>query len=153
MANGKTAEEVRVDEDLIIRRTFEGNRPSLSIIAPKLTAYSAGQLLAIYEHRTAVQGFIWDINSFDQWSVELGNKLATDVKNYMLEAREVNKEIDAGNPATSRILNYYIESTNNDMCDDNEECYDSSFLTAVTGKTHREHFPPVGHDLKGRDGK
>jgi glucose-6-phosphate isomerase len=61
LANGKTAEEVRVDEDLIIRRTFEGNRPSLSIIAPKLTAYSTRQLLAIYEHRTAVQGFIWDI--------------------------------------------------------------------------------------------
>ena len=64
LANGKTAEEVRaegVDEDLIIHRTFEGNhRPrSLSIIAPKLTAYSTGQLLAIYEqHRTAVQGFI-----------------------------------------------------------------------------------------------
>ena len=78
LANGKTAEEVRaegVDEDLIIHRTFEGNhRPrSLSIIAPKLTAYSTGQLLAIYEqHRTAVQGFIWDINSFDQWGVELG---------------------------------------------------------------------------------
>ena len=80
-----------------------------------------------------MQGFIWDINSFDQWSVELGKKLATDVKNYMLEAREVNKEIDAGHPATSRILNYYIESTNA-MCDNNEECYDSSFSQQLQGR-------------------
>lgn len=155
LANGKTADEVRaegVDEDLIIHRTFEGNRPSSSLIAPKLTAYSCGQLLAIYEHRTAVQGFIWDINSFDQWGVELGKKLATDVKNHMLEARKTNGTIDAGNPATSRLLNYYVENSNSN-CD---ELRDSNPLTSVTrkqSKSHREHFPPVGHDLKGRDGK
>mmetsp|Transcript_25270 Transcript_25270/g.31868 ORF Transcript_25270/g.31868 Transcript_25270/m.31868 type:complete len:276 (+) Transcript_25270:95-922(+) len=153
LANGKTAEEVRaegVDEDLILHRTFEGNRPSSSIIAPMLTAYTCGQLLAIYEHRTAVQGFIWDINSFDQWGVELGKKLACDVKNHMLDARMNNKKIDAGNPATSRLLNYYVESSGQGPC---EELWDTNPLTSVTRKTHREHFPPVGHDLKGRDGK
>jgi Glucose-6-phosphate isomerase len=114
LANGKTAEEVRaegVDEDLIIHRTFEGNRPSLSLLAPKLTAYSCGQLLALYEHRTAVQGFIWDINSFDQWGVELGKKLVCDVKDHLLNARKTGKTIRAGNPATSRILNYYVQNS------------------------------------------
>lgn len=59
---------------------FTGNRPSLSLLFPKLDAFSCGQLLAIYEHRTAVQGFVWGLNSFDQWGVELGKKLATKVK-------------------------------------------------------------------------
>lgn len=73
LANGKTADEVRdegVPENLIPHKVFKGNRPSLSLLLPKLTAYACGQLLAIYEHRTAVQGFMWDINSFDQWGVE-----------------------------------------------------------------------------------
>jgi len=77
LANGKTEDEVRaegIEEELIPHRVFKGNRPSISLLMPKLTAYAAGQLLAIYEHRTAVQGFIWDINSFDQWGVELGKK-------------------------------------------------------------------------------
>ena len=47
-------------------RTFKGNRPSLSILMPRLNAYTTGQLLALYEHRTAVQGFVWHVNSFDQ---------------------------------------------------------------------------------------
>lgn len=61
-------------------KVFTGNRPSLSLLFPKLDAFSAGQLLAIYEHRTAVQGFIWGLNSFDQWGVELGKKLASQVR-------------------------------------------------------------------------
>jgi glucose-6-phosphate isomerase len=155
LANGKTAEEVRaegVEEDLILHRTFEGNRPSLSILAPKLTAYSCGQLLALYEHRTAVQGFIWDINSFDQWGVELGKKLASDVKDHLLEYRKTGDKIEADNPATSRLLNYYVENSNQAPC---EHLWDSNPLTSVTRKTHRdrEFFPPVGHDLKGADGK
>ena len=51
---------------------FPGNRPSLSLLFPALTARTCGQLLALYEHRVAVQGFMWGINSFDQWGVELG---------------------------------------------------------------------------------
>ena len=60
-------------------QVFTGNRPSLSLLFPKLDAFSAGQLLAIYEHRTAVQGFVWGLNSFDQWGVELGKKLGVKV--------------------------------------------------------------------------
>ena len=69
LANGRTAEELReegVPEWQIPHRTFRGNRPSTSLLLPKVTAYHVGQLLAMYEHRTAVQGFIWDLNSFDQ---------------------------------------------------------------------------------------
>ncbi len=53
-------------------RVFTGNRPSLSVLLPELNAYTVGQLLALYEHQVAVQGFVWNINSFDQWGVELG---------------------------------------------------------------------------------
>lgn len=158
LANGKTPDEVRAEgvaEDLIIHRTFEGNRPSLSLLAPKLTAYSCGQLLAIYEHRTAVQGFIWDINSFDQWGVELGKKLAIDVKNHLLESRMHGRRVEAGNPATSRLLNYYVQNSRQAPC---EDLWDTNPLTSVTRKTHsdhakKKHIPPIGHDLKGMDGK
>jgi glucose-6-phosphate isomerase len=82
-------------------RTFKGKRRSMSLLLPKLTAYATGQLLAIYEHRTALQGFIWDITSFDQWCVELGKKLANDVKGHLVEARKSDDHvIDASNPAT-----------------------------------------------------
>jgi len=152
LANGKTAKEVRaegVPEDLVVHKTFEGNRPSLSLLAPILTAYSCGQLLALYEHRTVVQGFLWDLNSFDQWGVELGKKLAGDVKGHLLKARTTGEVVDTGNPATSRLLNYYMDNqTGESVCDDN-----ANSLTSVTRKTHREHFPPEAHDLKGMDGK
>lgn len=152
LAYGKTAEEVRsegVREDLICHRIFEGNRPSLSILTPKLTAYSTGQLLAIYEHRTAVQGFIWDINSFDQWGVELGKKLANDVKKHLIAARIEGRIIDAGNPASSRLLNYYVDHSQQTVDDVH---WESNPLT-VTRKTHKDHFPPVAHDLCGHAGK
>jgi len=160
LANGKTADEVRaegVDEELIDHRVFKGNRPSLSLLLPKLTAYACGQILAIYEHRTAVQGFIWDINSFDQWGVELGKKLALEVKNKMLESRrsdEDNKQIEGtNNPATTRLLNYYLEHSRT-ACQDQQQ---GNSLTRVTRNTHGQHQqfppppPPLRHDL-GRRG-
>ena len=110
LANGKTPEELReegVEEWQIPHRTFQGNRPSMSLLLPKVTAFHVGQLLALYEHRTAVQGFIWDLNSFDQWGVELGKKLAVDVKDKLARGRNGEK-IDADNPSTTRLLNYYI---------------------------------------------
>ena len=58
-------------------KTFPGNRPSLSLLFKELTPFSCGQLLALYEHRVAVQGFVWGLNSFDQWGVELGKQIAT----------------------------------------------------------------------------
>ena len=79
LAFGRTADEVAaegVDPALVSARTFAGNRPSTSILLPELTPSTLGQLIALYEHKTFVQGAIWGINSFDQWGVELGKKLA-----------------------------------------------------------------------------
>jgi len=82
LAFGKTADEVRaagVAEDLVAHRTFPGNRPTSMILAPKLTPATLGQLIALYEHKVFVQGVIWGINSFDQWGVELGKVLASQI--------------------------------------------------------------------------
>jgi glucose-6-phosphate isomerase len=152
LANGKTADEVRaegpISDDLVPHKVFQGNRPSLSLLLPKLTAYACGQILAIYEHRTAVQGFIWDINSFDQWGVELGKKLAIDVKEHMLEGRlkEAQGEdstIRAANPATTRLLNYYLRNSR-DNCQACEDCTKENSFTQVTRKTHRDHHHAAG---------
>ena len=155
LANGKTPEEVRAEgtrEDLIVHKTFEGNRPSMSLLLPKLTAYAAGQLLAIYEHRTAVQGFIWDINSFDQWGVELGKKLALDIKGHLLNARYDMRDnpIDTGAPATSRLLNYYVDNSRDHSC---EELSTTNPITTVTRVTFHDRNPPESHDLGGGSGK
>jgi len=79
LAFGKSADEVRaegVPEDLVPHKTFPGNRPSNTLILPKLTPNTLGQLIALYEHKIFVQSVIWDVNSFDQWGVELGKVLA-----------------------------------------------------------------------------
>ena len=79
LAFGKTAEEVRAEgtpEALVPHRTFEGNRPSTTILAERLTPFALGSLIALYEHSVFVQGVLWDIDSFDQWGVELGKQLA-----------------------------------------------------------------------------
>ena len=90
LAVGKTAIELRAEgcpDSLIPHKTFTGNRPSLSLVLPELNAFTTGQLLAIYEHRIAVQGWIWGLNSFDQWGVELGKVLAGKVRAKMNETR------------------------------------------------------------------
>jgi glucose-6-phosphate isomerase len=79
LAFGKTKEEVAaegVPAAQVPHRTFAGNHPTTTILAPKLTPYVLGQLIALYEHKVFTQGTIWDINSFDQWGVELGKVLA-----------------------------------------------------------------------------
>lgn len=79
LAFGKTAEQVRAEgtpEELIPHRTFEGNRPSNILFAERLTPATLGKLVALYEHSVFTQGAIWQINSFDQWGVELGKVLA-----------------------------------------------------------------------------
>lgn len=79
LAFGKTEEQVRAEgtqESVVPHRIFNGNRPSNTIIAPRLTPNTLGQLIALYEHKIFVQGVIWNINSFDQWGVELGKVLA-----------------------------------------------------------------------------
>ena len=90
LAVGRTDVQLRSEncpDSLIPHKTFTGNRPSLSIMLPTLNAYTTGQLLAIYEHRVATQGFIWGLNSFDQWGVELGKVLASQVRTSMNEKR------------------------------------------------------------------
>src|SRR6202044_55848 len=79
LAFGKTAEQVKaegVPEALIPHKVFEGNRPSNTILASKLTPEILGSLIALYEHSVFTQGVIWSIDSFDQWGVELGKALA-----------------------------------------------------------------------------
>jgi glucose-6-phosphate isomerase len=88
---GKTADEVRADlqqqglpaeevERLAPHKTFPGNRPSNTILMERLTPSTLGALIALYEHKTFVQGVIWDVNSFDQWGVELGKVLAKKIE-------------------------------------------------------------------------
>ena len=80
LAFGKTAEEVKAEgvaEALVPHKVFEGNRPSNVILARQLTPEVLGKLIALYEHAVFTQGVIWDIDSFDQWGVELGKVLAT----------------------------------------------------------------------------
>lgn len=86
LAFGKTEEELRaegVEERLIPYKTFEGNRPTNTLLADKLTPNSLGQLIALYEHKIFVQGVIWGINSFDQMGVELGKVLAKKIFNEL----------------------------------------------------------------------
>jgi glucose-6-phosphate isomerase len=79
LAFGKTADEVRAEgtpEPLVPHRVFEGNRPTNTILAQRLTPETLGSLVALYEHSVFTQGSVWNINSFDQWGVELGKVLA-----------------------------------------------------------------------------
>jgi glucose-6-phosphate isomerase len=79
LAFGRTSDEVAasgVDAALVPHRTFPGNRPSNTLVAPLLTPETLGRLVALYEHRVFVQGVVWGIDSFDQWGVELGKALA-----------------------------------------------------------------------------
>lgn len=101
-AFGKTAEELRsegVSEELIPHKVMPGNRPTNTILIGKLTPYTLGQLIALYEHSIFVQGVIWGIDSFDQWGVELGKVLA----------KKILSEIESGNTDEMK----HDSSTNN----------------------------------------
>ncbi len=79
LAFGKTVEEVKAEgtpDWLVPHRTFEGNRPTNVLLAERLTPETLGKLVALYEHSVFTQGTVWDIDSFDQWGVELGKVLA-----------------------------------------------------------------------------
>ena len=82
LAFGKTSEEVRAEgtpEQIVPARVFEGNRPTTSIFGDTLTPFALGELIAVYEHITFVQGTVWGIDSYDQWGVELGKQLAKQI--------------------------------------------------------------------------
>ena len=109
LAFGKTAEEVRAEgtaEQIVPARVFSGNRPTTSIMAPALTPSVLGQLIALYEHLTFVQGAVWGIDSFDQWGVELGKKLALEVTPALSGDTEA---LRAQDPSTQGLIGYYQE--------------------------------------------
>ena len=111
LAYGKTLNDLvqeGVPQELREHRVFPGNRPSSSILMTRLDAYAVGQLLAIYEHRTAVQGFIWGINSFDQWGVELGKTLAKQVRSQLSASRRTGASVQGFNHSTSSLLEKYL---------------------------------------------
>ncbi|KIZ18000.1 glucose-6-phosphate isomerase [Streptomyces natalensis] len=92
LAFGKTPEEVRAEgvaEDLVPHKTFRGNHPTTTILATELSPSVLGQLIALYEHKVFVQGAVWNIDSFDQWGVELGKVLAKRVEPALTEGAEV----------------------------------------------------------------
>ena len=110
LAFGKTSEEVRAEgtpEAIVSARVFTGNRPTTSIMAPALTPSVLGQLIALYEHITFVEGAVWGIDSFDQWGVELGKVLAKQI----LPAIEGSSEaLDAQDQSTRALIEYYREN-------------------------------------------
>ncbi|NUK71681.1 glucose-6-phosphate isomerase [Streptomyces lunaelactis] len=88
LALGKTPQEVRAEgvaEELVPHKTFKGNHPTTTILADELTPSVLGQLIALYEHKVFVQGAIWNIDSFDQWGVELGKVLAKKIEPVLTE--------------------------------------------------------------------
>lgn len=92
LAFGKTPDEVRAEgvaEELVPHKTFPGNRPTTTILAAELSPSVLGQLIALYEHKVFVQGAVWNIDSFDQWGVELGKVLAKRVEPALTEGAEV----------------------------------------------------------------
>jgi glucose-6-phosphate isomerase len=115
LAFGKTQDELRqegVADRLLPHKEFPGNRPSNVLLFDKLDAYTTGQLLALYEHRTAVQGFIWGINSFDQMGVELGKVLATKVRQQLVASRKNKRApLEGFCPSTRALLGEYLKKT------------------------------------------
>ena len=108
LAFGKTADEVRAEgtpEAIVSARVFKGNRPTTSIIAPALTPSVVGQLIALYEHITFVQGVVWGIDSFDQWGVELGKHLALQIAPAVAGDAAA---LEAQDPSTQNLVGYYL---------------------------------------------
>jgi len=108
LAFGKTPKEVEaegVPASLVPHRTFEGNHPTNTILAAKLTPEMLGKLIALYEHKVFVQGTIWNINSFDQWGVELGKVLANRISQELANHVEPKLEHDS---STNILLRRYL---------------------------------------------
>ena len=114
LMKGKTADEVRPElvaagmkgealERLLPHKVFEGNRPSTTILLHKITPASLGKLVAMYEHKIFVQGIIWNINSFDQWGVELGKQLAGKILPELSSPATVTTH----DSSTRGLINYY----------------------------------------------
>ncbi len=116
LMKGKTEAEVRTEleaqglqgqalDDLAPHKVFDGNRPTNSILVRKFDPHTLGMLIALYEHKIFTQGVIWDINSFDQWGVELGKQLA----NKILPELQGDDRIDSHDSSTNALINAYKE--------------------------------------------
>ena len=106
LAFGKTAEEIAaegVDEAVVPHKVMPGNRPTTTILAEELTPQTLGALIALYEHIVFTQGVIWDINSFDQWGVELGKQQANDLAPAVSGAEAAN----SGDQSTDELIGWY----------------------------------------------
>lgn len=106
LAFGKTAEEVRAEgvaEELVPHKTFRGNHPTTTILADELTPAVLGQLIALYEHKVFVQGAVWNIDSFDQWGVELGKVLAKQLEPALVDGSHM-EDLD---PSTRELVSTY----------------------------------------------
>ncbi|CAF3877784.1 unnamed protein product [Rotaria magnacalcarata] len=107
LMRGLTEDEVRfenksADQLLIYHKTFRGNRPTNSFVLPRITPFTLGMLIAAYEHKIFVQGQIWDINSYDQFGVELGKQLAKAI----LPELDATKPVTTHDPSTNGLLNF-----------------------------------------------
>ena len=114
LAFGKTAEQVKAEgtpDWLVPHRTFEGNRPSTTILAERLTPETLGKLVALYEHSVFTQGAIWQIDSFDQWGVELGKVLAQKI---IPELENASPELKHDS-STNALIRRYREHRNNKL--------------------------------------
>ena len=107
LAFGKTADEVRAegtDEAIVPARVFPGDRPTTSIMASELSPKVLGELIALYEHITFVQGVVWGIDSFDQWGVELGKKLALQIAPAVSGDE---KALESQDSSTASLVTWY----------------------------------------------
>jgi glucose-6-phosphate isomerase len=114
LMRGKSEAEVRLElqsaglsgdalEKLVPHKIFDGNRPTNSVLFRLLTPRALGTLIALYEHKIFVQGILWDINSFDQWGVELGKQLAGKI----LPELHSSGRVESHDPSTNGLINYY----------------------------------------------
>ncbi|KAI3646463.1 hypothetical protein MP228_009391 [Amoeboaphelidium protococcarum] len=112
LMKGKSEQDVRaemqksgaaVDENIVQHKVFEGNRPTNSIMFSQLTPATLGALVAMYEHKIFVQGIIWNINSFDQWGVELGKQLAK----VILPELDGSALVSSHDASTNGLINYF----------------------------------------------
>lgn len=112
LAFGKTADEVRAegtDEAIVPARVFPGDRPTTSIMADELSPKILGELIALYEHITFVQGVVWGIDSFDQWGVELGKKLALQIAPAVSGDQ---KALESQDSSTASLVTWYRDHRN-----------------------------------------
>lgn len=110
---GKTEQQVRAElekagmkgeklEALVPHKIFTGNRPTNSIVVKKVTPFTLGAMIAMYEHKIFTQGIIWDVNSFDQWGVELGKQLAKAIEGDLAN----NDKVSNHDASTNGLINF-----------------------------------------------